>query len=427
MGNRSNKPLVLVGAPGNRFAALPASRPLDPIVGPSFDAASSVAYLWVGTVWQTWRWPLLGCGLGFVALLAIVATTGVIFLPGPPSLCVNLLPTAPHTAAQGGVPAMLTRLRRFVRFKPDHAVGAAQLWCARLVMWLAVPCVAVVTILNCFVSTSLYTCGAWLTKHSTIAYINGPAAEWALAVAACAFPCAAAWVILQFQQMLHGEYKQRPEPPPAAPSSAILLCMFAQWAALILICTIVPFAYAISTSVPGEALGGGAAWILPLVSETTSLMLSIITTLVIPWHCRSVSHRTFGADGNPLLTSRLMQLARLWISILAPVLSVVLVHEDCLGGWVLVWPQCVADTGNPENMCSGKNWMASGHCSRAVIENLESLLLSKLAYSSFLVPAGVLMQHTAFGRRTKQALVRCFKPTYMASFEADSEFAAVLM
>ena len=153
MGNRSNKPLVLLGAPGNRFAALPASRPLDPIVGPSFDAASSVAYLWVGTVWQTWRWPLLSCALGFVALFATVATTGVIFLPEPPSLCVNLLPTAPHTAVQCGVPAMLTRLRRFVRFKPDHAVGAAQLWCARLCAWSAVPCVAVVTILNCFVST----------------------------------------------------------------------------------------------------------------------------------------------------------------------------------------------------------------------------------------------------------------------------------
>ncbi len=37
---------------------------------------------------------------------------------------------------------------------------------------------------------------------------------------------------------------------------------------------------------------------------------------------------------------RLMQLARLVVSILAPVLAIILVNEDCLGGWKLLWYRC---------------------------------------------------------------------------------------
>ena len=85
---------------------------------------------------------------------------------------------------------MLTRLRRFVRFEPHPGVGVAQLWCARQLAWLAVPCFAIVglhnvfALLNSFGPTYLYTCGEWVTKHLTIAYIKGPAAEWTLAFAA---------------------------------------------------------------------------------------------------------------------------------------------------------------------------------------------------------------------------------------------------
>jgi hypothetical protein len=47
-----------------------------------------------------------------------------------------------------------------------------------------------------------------------------------------------------------------------------------------------------------------------------------------------------------LLTSCLMQLARLWISILAPALAVALIHEDCLGRWKLRWDRCVGEDAN---------------------------------------------------------------------------------
>jgi hypothetical protein len=69
----------------------------------------------------------------------------------------------------------------------------------------------------------------------------------------------------------------------------------------------------------------------------------------------------------------------------------------------------------------------NGRCSRAVVEDLGRLLLSKLAYASFLLPAAALVLHTPVWRRTKEAVVRCFKPTYMAAYNVDSEFAAVLM
>jgi hypothetical protein len=294
------------------------------------------------------------------------------------------------------------------------------------------------------VRAHLYTCGDWLTTYLTIAYIDDPAAEWALAVAACAFSCAAARLVLQFQQMLQAEYPSPTQPPPAR-SSAAISRMYAEWAVVCALYTAVPFAYAFSTSLPAESLGKHRAWILPLISQTTSLVLSIVTTVVIPAHCRRLSHGVFGADGHPLLTSRLMQLARLLVSILAPVLAIILVHEDCLGGWKLLWYRCTDplnyfyvlikqgseydprqfDALVPSDVCGLR--YRRGRCSRAVVEDLGRLLLSKLAYASFLLPAAALVLHTPVWRRTKEAVVRCFKPTYMAAYQVDSEFAALLM
>jgi hypothetical protein len=167
------------------------------------------------------------------------------------------------------------------------------------------------------------------------------------------------------------------------------------------------------------------------------LVLSIVTAVVIPAHCRRLSHGVFGADGHPLLTSRLMQLARLLVSILAPVLAIILVHEDCLGGWKLLWYRCTDpvnyfhvpvdayDALVPSDVCGIR--YRPGRCSRAVVEDLGRLLLSKLAYASFLLPAVALVLHTPVWRRTKEAVIRCFKPTYMAAYQVDSEFAAILM
>jgi hypothetical protein len=356
---------------------------------------------------------------------------------------VNLLPAA--STVQHGLPAVRTRLRRFVRFEPLRGVGVAQLWCAKRLAWLAIPCLATVALGNTFVRAHLYTCGDWLTTYLTIAYIDDPAAESALAVAACAFSCAAARLVLQFQQMLQAEYPSQTQPPPAR-SSAAISRMYAEWAIMCALYTAVPFAYSFSTSLPAESLGTHGAWILPLISQTTSLVLSIVTTVVIPAHCRRLSHGVFGADGHPLLTSRLMQLARLLVSILAPVLGIILVHEDCLGGWKLLWYRCTDpvdyfhvpvkaelvysptipfDALVPSDVCGLR--YRPGRCSRAVVEDLGRLLLSKLAYASFLLPAAALVLHTPVWRRTKEFVVRRFKPTYMAAYQVDSEFAAVLM
>ncbi len=436
-----------LAAPGNRLQACPAAGLVDPIAGPTWDVTSTTSYLWDGTAWQTWRLPLMAFLLGALALFTAVATTGVIFMsdcsPEQPSLFVNLLPAAP--TIQHGLPAVRTRLRRFVRFEPLRGVGVVQLWCAKRLAWLAMPCLATVALGNTLVRAHLYTCGDWLTTYLTIAYIDDPAAEWALAVAACAFACAATRLVLQFQQMLQAEYPSPTQPPPAR-SSAAIWRMYAEWAVVCALYTAVPFAYAFSTSLPAESLGTYGAWILPLISQTTSLVLSIVTTVVIPAHCRRLSHGVFGADSHPLLTSRLMQLARLLVSILAPVLAIILVHEDCLGGWKLLWYRCTDPVdyfhvptnaylfGDPgftvdalvaSDVCG--LLYRPGRCSRAVVEDLGRLLLSKLAYASFLLPAAALVLHTPVWRRTKEAVVRCFKPTYMVAYQVDSEFAAVLM
>jgi hypothetical protein len=431
-----------LAAPGNKFQAKPGAM-FERIAGPSWDVTSSVPFLWEGTLCQTWRWPLMGYALGITVLLATVATTGVIFLPEEATLRVNLIP-AVHSI-QRGLPAVRTRLWRFVRFKPLRGIGVTQLWCAKALAWLAVPCVVMVVLLNLFARSHLYECGDQLTKYLTVAYVDDGMSEWALAICATAFPCAAARLVRQFQLMLQTEYES-PAQPPAA-SRAAILWMYVKWAVPLVVCTAVPFGYAIATSLPAESLDANLdlEWVLPLVSESASLSLSIITTAAIPWWCRKVSHQAYGAAGNPLLTSRLMQLARLWISILAPALAVALIHEDCLGRWKLRWDRCVGEDANYfdlsfrelsgyalhmktdiSSLLCGTRYK-SGRCSRAVIENLGLLLGSKLAYSSFLLPANMLVLSTPFWRRTKEAAVRCFKPSYIAAFDVDSELAEVVM
>jgi hypothetical protein len=428
-----------LAAPGNRLQACPAASLVDPIAGLKWDAASTTSYLWDGTAWQTWRLPLISFSLGVLALFTAVATTGVVFLsdcsPEQPSLCVNLLPA--ESTAQHGLPAVRTRLLRFVRFEPLRGVGVVQLWCAKRLAWLTIPCLATVALGNTFARAHLYTCGDWLTKYLTIAYIDDPAAEWALAVAGCAFSCVAARFVMQFKQMLQAEYPSPTQPPPAR-SSAAVARMYAEWAVVCALYTAVPFAYAFSTSLPAESLGTYGAWILRLISQTTSLVLSIVTSVVIPAHCRRLGRGGFGADGHQLLTSRLMQFARLLVSILAPVLAIILVHEDCLGGWKLLWYRC-ADPVNYFHIPVGFAYVAlvpsdvcglryrPGRCSRAVVEDLGRLLLSKLAYASFLLPAVALVLHTPVWRSTKEAVVRRFKPTYMVAYQVDSEFASLLM
>jgi hypothetical protein len=69
-----------LAAPGNRFQALPASGLFDHVASPSVDPTSGVAFLWVGTPWQTW---LVGYALGFLALVTTAAASGVIFQPEP--------------------------------------------------------------------------------------------------------------------------------------------------------------------------------------------------------------------------------------------------------------------------------------------------------------------------------------------------------
>ncbi len=435
-----------LAAPGNRLQACAAAGLFDPIAGPTWDATSTTSYLWDGTAWQTWRLPLIVFLLGGLTLFTAVATTGVVLMPDccpeQSSLFVNLLPAAP--TVQHGLPAVRTRLQRFVRFEPLRGVGVAQLWCAKRLAWLGIPCLATIALGNTFVRAHLYTCGDWLTTYLTIAYIDDPVAEWALAVAACAFACAATRLVLQFQQMLQAEYPSPTQPPPAR-SSAAISRMYAKWAVACALYTAVPFAYAFSTSLPAESLGAYGVWILPLISQTTSLVLSMITSVVIPAHCRRLSHGVFGADGHPLLTSRLMQLARLLVSILAPVLAIILVHEDCLGGWKLLWYRCTDPLNYFHVLINPSSYYGDlpcdalvhsdvcglryrpGRCSRAIVEDLGRLLLSKLAYASFLLPAAALVLHTPAWRRTKQAVVRRFKPTYMAAYEVDSEFAAILM
>jgi hypothetical protein len=137
-----------------------------------------------------------------------------------------------------------------------------------------------------------------------------------------------------------------------------------------------------------------------------------------------------------------MQFARLWASVLAPSIALLLIHEDCFGGWKLLWGPCGSNARNFDviDSFSDRGLLVTraavcglqfkpARCSRAVLEQLSYLLLGKLAYAAFLLPAVVLVLHTGWWRGVKQAVVRRLfcHPTYLAAVDVDAEFCGLLM
>ena len=449
-GNECRNISMGLASPGNRLMATPSPSLFAPTAGPSWDSTSAVSLLWCGNVWQTWRWQLIACVVGIVALSVAVSTLGVVFVPATVSpgeaLRLSLLGKPPAAVQGHGLLAVRTRLWRFLHPKPMRGVGMAQMWCARSLVLLSVPvCTVMVPIFT--VGPRLYSCGDTLLKYGAIAYINGWQPEWCVAAGSCVFSCAAVGLVLRFQRMLKAQdFLPRVEPPRSA-SAVGMASTYLFWAFPVALCSALPVAYVLSSALPDIPDG-----IRALVSEGTSFMLALLTTFIIPRHCRNVSHRAFGADCNPLLTSRLMQLARLWISILAPALALILIHDDCLGGWKMLWDRCrdrnyfnvVDDVAVQDSFKTVEAWIVfsngilsrdvvcklqykSGRCSRAVVEQLAYLLISKLAYATFLIPAGLLVLCTPLCKRATERLFRLFKPTYIAALGVDAEFAALLM
>jgi hypothetical protein len=437
-----------LAAPGNRLQSTASSDLLGERQGPSWDAAGTVPFLWVGSPWQMWRWQLWGCTFGLVVLVVIAAATGVVLQPDAQQ---SLNPSGLRRLAGlgGGIGARVcTRLWRFVHFEPKRGIGAAQLWCARSLLWLALPTCA--TLLPIFgLGAQLYACGEGFARFGTIAYLGGASAGYELgaAIAAVVFYCVAASLVLQFRMMLLEQYVDSHRELPRVTWSA-LVSMYVRWLALIALCSVLPLLYALCGSLPRNISGlGGDVMNLPDWLRTTldtgmSLLLSITTSIVIPYCCRRLSHGVFGAAGNPALTSRMLQFTRLWASVLAPSIALVLIHEDCFGGWKLLWGPCklnapnfnIVDSFSDRGLLVTRSTVCglelkAARCSRAVVEQLCYLLLGKLAYAAFLLPAMALVLHTAVWRRLKQVLVRrlCCHRTYLAAVDIDAEFCALLM
>jgi hypothetical protein len=449
---------VNLAAPGNKLHAVSSTDLFAPREGPSWESANSVSFLWIGSPWQTWRWVVMLCAIGAAGLFVTVATTGNVHAPvhlQSESVGAHLIdpasPAGQIAARDGGTrwhKVVGTRLWRLVHFRPAHSIGLAQLWCVRSLVLLAFPTCSVMFPLLAFGVGSLATCRDTLrliTSSNAFDAFDSPAVEWGIAAAACTFYSAAAVVVIRFQRMLRALYVcpkfSRQVGSPLSPSCAKVAYMYLRWAGLIALSSVFLVAYAFSISLPSETTFGHVPQpVQVFISEGMSLLLAITTQWIIPNRCRKLSHSVFGADGSPATTSRLIQLARLWMAILAPLLALVLVHEDCLGGWKLLWSHCGTESDfshdinenglqivflTRESVC-GLRYIA-GRCSRTVTQELAYLLLSKLMYGAFLLPTLMLLQHVPFCRRVKVAVVRCWNPTYLAAMEVDAEFASLLM
>jgi len=295
-------------------------------------------FLYVMGFWYTWSHEIcmLLVGLPMLAFaVAVAAQVG-------------------HTERGLGLSERLHRsmqaLVAFVWFSPALVKAAPACHCLRMqVLCRNLLCawslLGVVVLFPGYVSAAgLYQCGAvWL--RGTLAYTAGnSAAEWCISVAACFFAglSTAAISMLQSQECL-----DEAKPPGAAgltqrtwQKEGILLLV---WAPIVCTLSSPMVLYVLSLSLPpDENVLGLSAHFLSFVKGGIGVLLYVIKSLVLPNLANKVAEFVYGRQEHPPpnTSGRLVMGAMAVISALVPAVTLLVVNQDCGGGWLQLWRPC---------------------------------------------------------------------------------------
>jgi len=341
--------------------------------------------------------------------------------------------------------------RSFVFFAPSRGLSAMQLWCSQSLA-ASIPFLGGVMALY-VAGSNLFLCGRQSSRITITQLSDSVVIEWSVAVAACLYTLFASCFVILFSRKVETEYTRTTYGTGeyVKLDTVLLMKSVAVLCLPVLFLAIFPALYAVSANVPRDNVWNLSAAALSGDRTAGGGILFVITHMIIPRLVTKVVKfvSTDDAHGDEL-AARIIMTCHLWIMVLVPAAVTIAVHQDCSGGWLRLWSTCedpesfninvlvtspglanletiiplkgVSETGGYNFAYSGNPGSSlskydlpvmthsqicatpreHGRCSRAVIDTLGSLIVTKVFFEAFLSPFVALMLQTELIRALKR-------------------------
>ena len=173
------------------------------------------------------------------------------------------------------------------------------------------------------------------------------------------------------------------------------------WVWMVALSSLPSVLYAFSNSLPANNTLGISDALLSFV-HSTAPVLTVLIDMVVAVRKSTRYSRLTGIKADKLLMT--FRLASAW---LFPLLTTIILDENCISAWKWTWTVC--KTGSPQHhyfdlkiydeeilntqtdICNlSETWWSDGRCSRAIVGNLTPFLLQKCLLRSTLQPLALL-------------------------------------
>lgn len=161
------------------------------------------------------------------------------------------------------------------------------------------------------------------------------------------------------------------------------------WVFLVTIFSLPSILFAFAQSLPAHNTSGLSEEFLSFVHKIAPVLTVLIDMVV------AVPMSTQYSAWSGLKTDRLLMTFRLFSAWLLPLITTVILDENCISGWKWTWTVCQAGSSEhrrfdwsiydqeilsaQRSICNlSLTWWSDGRCSRAIIGNLTPFLLKKL-------------------------------------------------
>jgi len=325
----------------------------------------------------------------------------------------------------------------------------------------------------------LYSCGKeWL--YGTAAYLaNAPQVEWCFAAAACLFGllCGVGIAALQLQEQ-HEQHGARNVDGTAKHTWQKECLLVLAWTPIACLLSSPMVMYVMSLSLPpGENLIGLNASFMTFTQSVIGVILYAMKSLVLPKLAQRIAKLVYRDAIPPNTAGRLMMSATAMLSMVAPILTLLWVSQDCGAAWLSLWQRCsdgksfstllredvgsftyVGTCGGGQGACYDANdgvlthqthsarislrtsitshsdvcsprYVADGRCPRTIIGQLGDLYMKELVASACISPTMTLLRATPQMQQAKAWVVRTLlqRPEYESRTSIDRLVFGVAM
>lgn len=392
-------------APGNRFG------PWDS--RPTWEATSSVQFLWQDTFWEEFEGPLIfgTAGLTAFMVMAIVLARQDILA--------------------------------FFWFSPEHHVEHMEFLAAKMLAYaflLTLPLYVLYPL-----GANLYACYRTFLTLSIVNLGNAEVPEWSVAVWSCICASVMAFGLLIFRAMcLEHVNRAHTESPQEEVDKSMSWCQFlgvcAMWLVVILVFSGPSMLYAAAASVPKDNIYNISSFWLTAIPNLIGPINYTISAVVLPYIATKLVQ-----DSQSVV--KFIIFSRFTIIVVVPMVVAGWMSQECGAGWVKTWKRCADDSTSFEVIVNARSWydvpmplpvsshadvcglshkIKLGKCSRAVLDIVGTLVTRKILWGTFTVPAFTLARYQPALMRWLEGLVQCFRPTYIYKKDLIIEVTSVV-